>query len=70
MSGEAEWFRGKLSLDEETKMSHTKYHIEANVDSKIEFKENKVLLWLEKIWQSSLFYGNYIGSLHSRKNSK
>ncbi|MEM8830732.1 MAG: hypothetical protein AAGE96_15430 [Cyanobacteria bacterium P01_G01_bin.19] len=54
-------------------MSHTKHHanLDASIDSnKVEFEENKMLLWLEKFWQFSLFYGNYLGSLHARKNNK
>ena len=27
----------------------------------------KVRLWVIKFWQFSLFYGDYLGSLHSRK---
>lgn len=27
----------------------------------------QVWLWLKKFWQFSLFYGDYLGSLHSQK---
>ena len=34
-------------------------------NSKIEFEENKTVLFIQKFWQFSKFYGNYLGSLHS-----
>lgn len=29
--------------------------------------ESKIWLGLKKFWQFSLFYGDYLGSLHSKK---
>ena len=29
----------------------------------------KIRSWVIKFWQFSLFYGDYLGSLHSRKDS-
>ena len=29
--------------------------------------ERKISLWWKKFWQFSLFYGDYLASLHSRK---
>ena len=33
---------------------------------KIEIEQNKMLLFLQKFWQFSKFYGEYLGSLHSK----
>ena len=30
----------------------------------------KVWLWCQKFWQFSLFYGDYLASLHSRKKDR
>ncbi len=52
-------------------MNYIKSNIDSTVnDNKIEIVENKALLFLRKFWQFSLFYGDYIGNLHSRKSSK
>lgn len=52
-------------------MSYTKSNIDSTVNNnKIEIVENKALLFLKKFWQFSFFYGDYLGSLHSRKSSK
>ena len=52
-------------------MSYTKPNIESNIDNnKIEIIENKALLYLKDFWKFSLFYGDYIASLHSRKSAK
>lgn len=34
---------------------------------KIEIEENKILLFVQKFWRFSKFYGEYLGSLHSKK---
>lgn len=36
------------------------------VYEKIEIKENKIIVFLQNFWQFSKFYGNYLGSLHSK----
>ena len=38
-----------------------------NPDRKTEVEENKMVLFLQKFWEFSLFYGEYLGSLHSKK---
>ncbi|WP_319421668.1 hypothetical protein [Pleurocapsa sp. FMAR1] len=37
------------------------------VYEKIEIEENKIILFCQKFWQFSKFYGEYLGSLHSKK---
>lgn len=34
---------------------------------KIEIEDNKILLFLQRFWQFSKFYGEYLASLHSQK---
>ncbi|WP_319421253.1 hypothetical protein [Pleurocapsa sp. FMAR1] len=36
-------------------------------ENKVVYDDNKVRLWFQKFWQFSLFYGDYLGSLHSNK---
>ncbi len=36
------------------------------VYEKIEIEENKIILFCQKFWQFSKFYGNYLASLHSK----
>ena len=48
-------------------MNRIKSKSESKIDNKIELAENQVLLWLKKFWQFSLFYGDYLASLHSKK---
>ncbi|MEM7761298.1 MAG: hypothetical protein AAF298_24690 [Cyanobacteria bacterium P01_A01_bin.40] len=48
-------------------MNYTKSKINSNIENKIEFEENKVMLGLKKFWQFSLFYGDYLASLHAKK---
>ncbi len=49
-------------------MNHTKHSINFHADSnRVEIAENKILLAIKKFWQFSLFYGDYLGSLHSHK---
>ncbi len=43
-----------------TKISNT-------AENKVVYHDNKVLLWFQKFWQFSLFYGDYLASLHSKK---
>lgn len=51
-------------------MNHSKCYKDSSInDNKIEFVENKIFLWLNKFWQFSLFYGDYLASLHSQKKS-
>ncbi|VEP16352.1 conserved hypothetical protein [Hyella patelloides LEGE 07179] len=53
-------------------MNYTKSNFQlpnANSDRVLTL-EKKVGLWLKKFWQFSLFYGDYLASLHSRKNPK
>ena len=39
----------------------------ANTDeNKVVYHDNKVS-WFQKFWQFSLFYGDYLASLHSNK---
>lgn len=33
--------------------------------SEIEIEQNKILLFLQKFWRFSKFYGEYLASLHS-----
>ena len=40
------------------------YEITTN---KISYNRNKLWLWVKKFWEFSLFYGQYLGSLHSQK---
>ncbi len=50
-------------------MNYTKStKIDSNIKDNIEFKENKVMLWLNNFWQFSLFYGDYLANLHSKKH--
>ena len=52
-------------------MGYSKSDFNSTVNNdKIEIVKNKTLLFLKKFWHFSLFYGDYLGSLHSRKNSK
>lgn len=49
------YYRTNLeSLDNKEKLVLTQYQ--------------KAWLWCRKFWQFSLFYGDYLASLHSRKN--
>ena len=48
-------------------MNRIKSRSNTNINNKIELAENKVLLWLKEFWQFSLFYGDYLASLHSKK---
>ena len=51
-------------------MNYNKSNINSNIENNsIEFEENKVMLWIEKFWQFSLFYGDYLASLHSKKEN-
>ena len=34
-------------------------------NSKLEFEENKTIMFIQKFWQFSKFYGKYLGSMHS-----
>ena len=34
-------------------------------NSKIEFEENQTVMFIQKFWQFSKFYGKYLGSMHS-----
>ncbi len=43
-----------------TKLSNT-------AENKVVYHDNKVMSWFQKFWQFSLFYGNYLVSLHSKK---
>ena len=36
-------------------------------NNKVSYTENRVWLWLKKFWEFSLFYGDYLASLHSQK---
>lgn len=44
------------------KIKRTKPEI---TNSKLEFKQNRMLSFIVKFWQFSEFYGNYLGSMHS-----
>jgi len=49
-------------------MNRTKLDINSNIENnRIEFEENKFLLWVEKFWRFCLFYGDYLASLHAKK---
>jgi hypothetical protein len=51
-------------------MSQTKSKINSDINNnQVEFVENKLLLWLNKFWRFSFFYGDYLASLHSRKKN-
>ena len=51
-------------------MNYARSSIDQNIaDNKVEFEENKILLWLSNFWQFSLFYGDYIASLHAKKRT-
>ena len=47
-------------------MNNIQSSVDTNItDNKVDIIENKLLLWIKKFWQFSLFYGDYLGSLHS-----
>lgn len=48
-------------------MNYLKYKPNENANDNIELVENQFLLWLKKFWQFSLFYGDYLATLHSKK---
>ena len=51
-------------------MNYAKSNIDSSIDNnKIEIIENKALLYLRNFWKFSLFYGDYLANLHSRKNA-
>ena len=50
-------------------MNYSKYNFELlnfNVRSPLSLYQ-KTRLWCQKFWQFSLFYGDYLASLHSQK---
>lgn len=49
-------------------MNYTHSKINLNTEhNQVEFVENKFFLWIAKFWQFSLFYGDYLAKLHSKK---
>jgi hypothetical protein len=50
-------------------MNYSKGNFERpNLDNRPVLTQNqKLRLWCQKFWQFSLFYGDYLASLHSRK---
>ena len=52
-------------------MSYIKPNVGSNPDNnKIEIIKNRALLFIKSFWKFSLFYGDCLASLHSRKSSK
>jgi hypothetical protein len=46
-------------------------NIEPNLaNSKIEFEENKILLFIKRFWKFSNFYGEYRARIHFDKSFK
>lgn len=37
-----------------------------SIGEKLEFEENKFLLFIDKFWQFSKFYGEYLATMHSK----
>ncbi|VEP16347.1 hypothetical protein H1P_440005 [Hyella patelloides LEGE 07179] len=50
-------------------MNHSKFNLKSQKtnNNQIDNVEQKNQLWLNKFWQFSLFYGNHLGSLHSKR---
>lgn len=50
-------------------MNYSKYNFELLPTNNRSDKNQsqKAWLWLKKFWQFSLFYGDYLASLHSQK---
>lgn len=50
-------------------MNHSQYNLELSDTKKRSGTKpyQKAWLWCQKFWQFSLFYGDYLASLHSKK---
>ena len=58
--------QSNLVLKKESKMKFSERKPDLMYE-KIEIEENKIIIFLQRFWQFSKFYGDYLANLHSKK---